>query len=49
MKTQSMLLAALASAPAAFAHTAFTDFYVDGVPQVRFQWSHQDMAVTDSL
>ncbi|KAF1924311.1 lytic polysaccharide monooxygenase [Didymella exigua CBS 183.55] len=33
MKTQSMLLAALASAPTAFAHTAFTDFYVDGVPQ----------------
>lgn len=35
MKTQSMLLAALASAPAAFAHTVFTDFYVDGQPQVR--------------
>ncbi|KAJ8107866.1 hypothetical protein OPT61_g8570 [Boeremia exigua] len=33
MKTQSMLLAALASAPAALAHTAFTDFYVDGVAQ----------------
>ncbi|KAF3033213.1 hypothetical protein E8E12_004866 [Didymella heteroderae] len=33
MKTQTMLLAALASAPAAFAHTAFTDFYVNGVPQ----------------
>lgn len=34
MKTQSMLLTALASVPAALAHTAFTDFYVDGVPQV---------------
>jgi hypothetical protein len=34
MKTQSMLLAALASAPAALAHTVFTDFYVDGMPQV---------------
>ncbi|KAH7069017.1 glycosyl hydrolase family 61-domain-containing protein [Paraphoma chrysanthemicola] len=33
MKTQSMLLAALASVPAALAHTVFTDFYVDGVPQ----------------
>ncbi|RAR10357.1 glycoside hydrolase family 61 protein [Stemphylium lycopersici] len=33
MKTQSMLLAALASAPAALAHTVFTDFFVDGVPQ----------------
>ncbi|CAO2654799.1 Nn.00g115320.m01.CDS01 [Neocucurbitaria sp. VM-36] len=33
MKTQSMLLAALASAPAAFAHTIFTDFYVNGQPQ----------------
>ncbi|KAF3003533.1 hypothetical protein E8E13_005622 [Curvularia kusanoi] len=33
MKTQSMLFAALASAPAAFAHTAFTNFYVDGVSQ----------------
>ncbi|KAL5118143.1 hypothetical protein ACEQ8H_003978 [Pleosporales sp. CAS-2024a] len=33
MKTQSMLLAALASAPAVLAHTVFTDFYVDGVPQ----------------
>ncbi|KAF2626774.1 lytic polysaccharide monooxygenase [Macroventuria anomochaeta] len=33
MKTQSMLIAALASAPAALAHTAFTDFYVDSVPQ----------------
>lgn len=33
MKTQSILLATLASAPAVFAHTAFTDFYVDGVPQ----------------
>lgn len=37
MKTQSMLLAVLASAPVAFAHTAFTDFYVGGVPQVRTQ------------
>ena len=35
MKTQSMLLAALASAPVAFAHTAFTNFYVDGQDQVR--------------
>lgn len=35
MKTQSMLLTVLASAPAVLAHTAFTDFYVDGVPQVR--------------
>lgn len=33
MKTQSVLLAALASAPAALAHTVFTDFYVDGQPQ----------------
>ncbi|OAL54403.1 hypothetical protein IQ07DRAFT_500495 [Pyrenochaeta sp. DS3sAY3a] len=33
MKTQSMLLAALASAPAALAHTIFSDFYVDGMPQ----------------
>ncbi|KAF9694762.1 hypothetical protein EKO04_007316 [Ascochyta lentis] len=33
MKTQSMLLTALASAPAVLAHTAFTDFYVDGTPQ----------------
>ncbi|CAN9310723.1 unnamed protein product [Alternaria alternata] len=33
MKTQSVLLAALASAPAALAHTVFTDFFVDGVPQ----------------
>ncbi|KAJ4309417.1 hypothetical protein N0V94_008942 [Neodidymelliopsis sp. IMI 364377] len=33
MRSQSMLLAALASAPAALAHTAFTDFYVDGTPQ----------------
>jgi hypothetical protein len=32
-----MLLAALASAPAALAHTAFTDFYVDGTPQVSLQ------------
>lgn len=36
MKTQSVLLAALASAPAALAHTVFTDFFVDGVPQVCF-------------
>lgn len=35
MKTQSMILAALASAPAALAHTAFTNFYVDGIDQVR--------------
>jgi hypothetical protein len=34
MKTQSMLLAALASAPAALAHTAFTDFFVNGEPVV---------------
>jgi hypothetical protein len=34
MKTQSMLLAALASVPAVLAHTVFTDFYVDGMPQV---------------
>jgi hypothetical protein len=34
MKTQSVLLAALASVPAALAHTTFTAFYVDGVPQV---------------
>ncbi|KAH5097740.1 hypothetical protein HBH72_123810 [Parastagonospora nodorum] len=33
MKTQSMLLAAMASVPAVLAHTVFTDFYVDGVPQ----------------
>ncbi|KAH6614332.1 glycosyl hydrolase family 61-domain-containing protein [Boeremia exigua] len=33
MKSQSMLLAALASAPVALAHTAFTDIYVNGVPQ----------------
>ena len=37
MKTQSILLAALASAPAALAHTIFTDFYVDGQPQVRHE------------
>lgn len=36
MKTQQMLLAALAAAPAALAHTVFTDFYVDGMPQVCF-------------
>jgi hypothetical protein len=34
MKTQSMLVAALASAPSALAHTVFTNFYVDGVSQV---------------
>lgn len=33
MKTQSMLLTALASAPAVLAHTAFTGFYVDGTAQ----------------
>lgn len=33
MKTQTILFAALASAPAALAHTVFTDFYVDGQPQ----------------
>ncbi|USP76032.1 lytic polysaccharide monooxygenase [Curvularia clavata] len=33
MKTQSILLAALGSAPAALAHTVFSDFYVDGMPQ----------------
>ncbi|KAL6710377.1 hypothetical protein ACN47E_009323 [Coniothyrium glycines] len=33
MKSQSIILAALASAPAALAHTVFTDFYVDGMPQ----------------
>ncbi|KAI4961835.1 hypothetical protein J4E86_000864 [Alternaria arbusti] len=33
MKTQSMLLAALASAPAALAHTVFTDFMIDSMPQ----------------
>ncbi|KAF2855794.1 lytic polysaccharide monooxygenase [Plenodomus tracheiphilus IPT5] len=33
MKTPAILLAALASAPAALAHTVFTDFYVDGQPQ----------------
>ncbi|KAF2129491.1 lytic polysaccharide monooxygenase [Dothidotthia symphoricarpi CBS 119687] len=33
MKTQSILFATLASAPAVFAHTAFTDFFVDGMPQ----------------
>lgn len=36
MKTQSLLLAALGSAPVALAHTVFTDFYVDGLPQVHF-------------
>jgi hypothetical protein len=34
MKTQSVLLAALASVPAALAHTTFTQLYVDGTPQV---------------
>jgi hypothetical protein len=33
MKTQSMLLVAMASASAVLAHTTFTDFYVDGMPQ----------------
>jgi hypothetical protein len=33
MKTQSMLFAAMASAPAVLAHTTFTDFYVNGMPQ----------------
>ncbi|KZM23996.1 uncharacterized protein EKO05_0009308 [Ascochyta rabiei] len=33
MKSQSMLLTALASAPAVLAHTAFTNFYVDGIAQ----------------
>lgn len=33
MKTQSMLLAALASAPSALAHTVFSDFFIDSVPQ----------------
>ena len=33
MKTQSMLLA-LAAAPAAMAHTLFSNLYVDGVDQV---------------
>ncbi|KAH8728810.1 glycosyl hydrolase family 61-domain-containing protein [Phaeosphaeriaceae sp. PMI808] len=33
MKTQSILVAALASAPAVLAHTVFTGFYVDGMPQ----------------
>ncbi|KAF1839509.1 hypothetical protein BDW02DRAFT_155491 [Decorospora gaudefroyi] len=33
MKAQSMLLSALAAAPAALAHTVWTDFYVDGMPQ----------------
>jgi len=43
MKTQSMLLAALASAPVAFAHTAFTNFYVDGQDQVRFELYHGEV------
>lgn len=33
MKTHSLLLGALAAAPYAFAHTVFTGFYVNGVPQ----------------
>ncbi|KAF1919595.1 glycosyl hydrolase family 61-domain-containing protein [Ampelomyces quisqualis] len=33
MKTQLMLLAAVAAAPSALAHTVFTNFYVDGVSQ----------------
>jgi hypothetical protein len=32
MKSQTLLMA-LAAAPAALAHTAFTNFYVDGVSQ----------------
>ena len=32
MKTQTLLMA-LAAAPAALAHTVFTNFYVDGVSQ----------------
>ena len=32
-----MLLAVLASVPAALAHTAFTDFYVNGQPQVCYK------------
>jgi hypothetical protein len=35
MKTQSMLLAAMASVPAALAHTVFTEFSINGMPQVR--------------
>lgn len=34
MRTQSVLLAALAAAPSAFAHTVWSTFYVDGVSQV---------------
>lgn len=34
MKTQSMLVAALASAPSVLAHTVFTDYYVNGMPVV---------------
>lgn len=48
MKTQSMLLAALASAPAALAHTAFTDFYVNGIPQVRTSWICQSLSIADT-
>ncbi|PVI04623.1 lytic polysaccharide monooxygenase [Periconia macrospinosa] len=33
MKTQSVLVAALAAAPSVLAHTAFTNFYIDGVDQ----------------
>jgi hypothetical protein len=35
MKTQSVLAAVLAAAPSAFAHTVWTNFYVDGISQVR--------------
>lgn len=43
MKTHSMLLTALASAPVALAHTAFTDFYVDGTAQVCME-SHENVS-----
>ncbi|CAI6332511.1 unnamed protein product [Periconia digitata] len=33
MKTQSVLVAALAAAPSALAHTAWTNFYIDGLDQ----------------
>ncbi|PSN62129.1 hypothetical protein BS50DRAFT_603658 [Corynespora cassiicola Philippines] len=33
MKTRSLTLAALAAVPSAFAHTVFTNFYIDGVSQ----------------
>lgn len=33
MKTQSLVLAALAAVPSALAHTVWTNFYVDGVDQ----------------